>query len=107
MTVKRCTVAYALPGTQWLWEVELQGAATVGDALDAARERAIATPGPPLPPIDWAQTSVGVFGVACGRERLLADGDRVEIYRPLAVDPRAARRARSAGPARGGRRPPG
>ncbi|MCW5572704.1 MAG: RnfH family protein [Steroidobacteraceae bacterium] len=103
MTAKRCTVAYALPDAQWLWELELHGAATVGDAIDAARERAVATLGSPVPPVDWEHASVGVFGVVCGRERLLADGDRVEIYRPLAVDPRAARRARSAGPARGRR----
>lgn len=41
--------------------------------------------------------AVGIFGVVCAREFVFADGDRIEIYRPLAVDPRAARRERAAG----------
>jgi putative ubiquitin-RnfH superfamily antitoxin RatB of RatAB toxin-antitoxin module len=37
---------------------------------------------------------VGVFGQAAGREKILEAGDRVELYRELAADPKAARRAR-------------
>lgn len=39
--------------------------------------------------------SAGVFGRVCERRTPLSAGDRVEIYRPLENDPRAARRARA------------
>ena len=39
---------------------------------------------------------VGIFGKPVGRQTLLGDGDRVEIYRPLRVDPRESRRRRAA-----------
>ncbi len=37
---------------------------------------------------------VGVFGRVVAREQPLEPGDRLEIYRPLAADPKTARRAR-------------
>jgi len=37
----------------------------------------------------------GVFGRRVGPEHRLADGDRVEIYRPLEIDPKEARRRRA------------
>ncbi len=39
---------------------------------------------------------VGIWGQECTRERLLQDGDRVEIYRELLHDPKSARRQRAA-----------
>jgi uncharacterized protein len=44
--------------------------------------------------------TVGVFGRLVGRERTLAEGDRIEIYRGPAVDPKLARRARARKPGR-------
>ena len=87
--VKRCTVAYALPDAQWRWPLELPDHATVADALAAAR--LAAGDAPVLP---WDSAPVGIFGAVCAREFVFADGDRIEIHRPLAVDPRAARRER-------------
>jgi len=98
MSGKRCTVAYALPDTQWLWPLELPEAATVDDAIAAARAQAL--DGPAAPQVDWDSAAVGIYGVVCDRQRRFADGDRIEIYRPLAADPRAARRARTARSAR-------
>jgi putative ubiquitin-RnfH superfamily antitoxin RatB of RatAB toxin-antitoxin module len=37
----------------------------------------------------------GVFGERAAPERLLADGDRVELLGPLLVDPKDARRKRA------------
>lgn len=37
----------------------------------------------------------GIFGRRAGLDQPLADGDRVEIYRPLAIDPKEARRRRA------------
>ncbi len=39
--------------------------------------------------------AVGVFGRPVGLDHPLRDGDRVEIYRGPAVDPKLARRARA------------
>lgn len=41
------------------------------------------------------ERSVGVFGEAAALETRLADGDRVEVYRPLKIDPKEARRRRA------------
>jgi len=35
---------------------------------------------------------VGIWGRVVDKDRILEDGDRVEIYRPLQLDPRDARR---------------
>jgi len=43
-----------------------------------------------------AEAVVGVWGKVQSRDRTLRDGDRVEIYRPLTADPKAARRKRAA-----------
>jgi putative ubiquitin-RnfH superfamily antitoxin RatB of RatAB toxin-antitoxin module len=39
---------------------------------------------------------VGIWGRKATRDQLLRDRDRVEIYRPLRVDPKVARRERFA-----------
>jgi putative ubiquitin-RnfH superfamily antitoxin RatB of RatAB toxin-antitoxin module len=39
---------------------------------------------------------VGIWGKATDLEHVLNDGDRLEIYRPLTVDPKIARRERFA-----------
>ncbi|NUZ04955.1 RnfH family protein [Piscinibacter koreensis] len=46
------------------------------------------------PMIDLDRQRVGIWGRACGPEAPVSAGDRVEIYRPLAADPKDARRAR-------------
>ncbi|MGH7748621.1 MAG: RnfH family protein, partial [Candidatus Dormibacteria bacterium] len=42
----------------------------------------------------WDSSPVGIFGEPRARSELCADGDRIEMYRPLRADPRAGRRAR-------------
>jgi putative ubiquitin-RnfH superfamily antitoxin RatB of RatAB toxin-antitoxin module len=44
---------------------------------------------------------VGVWGRACSLQQPLRDRDRIEVYRPLLVDPKEARRQRYKGKARG------
>ena len=81
-------VCYALPDGQTLIPVRLPEGATVQAALDASGilQR--------YPQIDLAQQKVGVFGKLRPLDTVLADHDRVEIYRPLIVDPKAARQRR-------------
>jgi putative ubiquitin-RnfH superfamily antitoxin RatB of RatAB toxin-antitoxin module len=83
----RVEVVYALPERHDSITLNLPEKATVGEALAASgiRER--------HPGIDLSR--LGIFGRAVKEDAPLADGDRVEIYRPLAVDPKEARRRRA------------
>jgi putative ubiquitin-RnfH superfamily antitoxin RatB of RatAB toxin-antitoxin module len=46
------------------------------------------------PEIQLATGAVGIWGHKTGPNHPLRDGDRVEIWRPLRVDPKLARRER-------------
>ena len=88
-------VCAAWPGCTVRVALTLPAGATVGDAVRQAL--------PALPPglrveraaSDRAAPNVGVFGRACREDRPLRDGDRVEIYRALVADPKAARQRRA------------
>jgi len=47
-----------------------------------------------FPALDWRTLHPGVWGRAADWTRPLADGDRIELCRPLTVDPKVARRER-------------
>jgi putative ubiquitin-RnfH superfamily antitoxin RatB of RatAB toxin-antitoxin module len=89
MKTLRIEVAVALPGAQEVLEVMLPEGATVADALAHAqvRER--------FPGIDWPRATFGIWSRPCTADRVLRDGDRVEVHRPLAADPKDQRRARA------------
>ena len=89
---KHCTVAYATRERQQVWSVELPLSASVADAIAAARASA-ATSGEDAA-IPWESAAVGIFGEPCARSDRYADGDRIELYRPLRRDPRERRRER-------------
>jgi len=46
------------------------------------------------PHIDLARQAVGIWGRIRALDAPLKNGDRVEVYRPLQVDPKEARRRR-------------
>ena len=83
------SVVYALPEHATTIKLELPVGATVAEAIARSRiaER--------HPGADLARAAVGVFGRRVRRDAVLADGDRVEIYRPLLADPKDARRRRA------------
>ncbi len=81
-------VLYAEPQRATAKLFRLASPATVGDALEAAAA-AVEFSG-----IDIVHAAVGVYGRPVSADRILEEGDRVEIYRSLAADPKAARRAR-------------
>ncbi|MEO8120036.1 MAG: RnfH family protein [Rhodoferax sp.] len=85
------TVVYS-PVARDVREVILKLApnSTVLDALQASGFL------PLFPAIDQAATVVGVWGRKASLEQMLRENDRVEIYRPLTVDPKVARRERFA-----------
>ena len=85
----RVTVAWSpAPRDVREWAVVLPAGATVQQAVQAS--------GIPdaLAASELAQATVGVWGRRAGWEQPLRDGDRVEVYRPLLVDPKVARRER-------------
>lgn len=88
-TQLHCEVAYARPDRQWVIKVDLPLGAT---ALDAVRASGLASMCPEVVP---ERAALGVFGKAVPAHHPLCDCDRVEVYRPLAADPREARRARA------------
>jgi putative ubiquitin-RnfH superfamily antitoxin RatB of RatAB toxin-antitoxin module len=49
-----------------------------------------------FPEIDHPEILLGVWGRRATLHHVLRDGDRVEVYRPLRVDPKVARRQRFA-----------
>ena len=80
-------VAYARPGRQWVFALRVPAGTT-------ARQAVLAAPlGRECPDVDPAAVPIGIFGERVPDERVLRAGDRVEVYRPLARDPRAARQA--------------
>ncbi|WP_298926794.1 RnfH family protein [uncultured Ramlibacter sp.] len=70
------------------WTLSLEEGATVLAALQASGLAAA------CPELDLAQAPVGVWGRAATLGQQLQPGDRVEVYRPLLVDPKLARRER-------------
>ena len=44
----------------------------------------------------WDQLALGIWGKACSARQWVKHNDRIEIYRPLRVDPKVARRERFA-----------
>jgi len=77
----RIEVVCARPERHETVVLELEQGATVRAALQAAG----------MPP----DQPVGIFGRRVDLDARLADGDRVELYRPLRVEPKEARRRRT------------
>ena len=85
----RVEVVYALPGGEDAVHVNLANGAS---ALDAVRASGLLER---HAEIDLQRHKLGIYGRVVAAGALLADGDRVEIYRPLALDPKEARRRRA------------
>jgi putative ubiquitin-RnfH superfamily antitoxin RatB of RatAB toxin-antitoxin module len=83
------TVAYS-PAPREVFEqiVSLPDGATVRDAVKAS------SLGASFPLFDWQASVPGIWGRAVEWDQILADLDRVELCRPLTVDPKVARRER-------------
>ena len=82
-------VIYALTQIQHSAHLELEDGASVEDALVAVARMQ------PFSGLDLKRVAVGVFGRLVERDAVLRPDDRLEIYRPLLVQPMEARRARA------------
>ena len=75
-------VVYALPRNERIVSLVLPEGATVADALSRSGMK-------------FDPARIGIFGEPATGDTRLADGDRVEVYRPLEIDPKEARRRRA------------
>ena len=77
-------VVYARPERADTVRLSLPPGATLRDAVVASGFE-----------VNLEKGAFGVFGKRAALDQPLADGDRVEIYRPLEIDPKEARRRRA------------
>lgn len=80
-------VAYALPDRQWLLALRVPRPCSALQAvlLSGLVESAGLQ----------GELALGIFGQPCEPDTPLAEGDRVEVYRPLVFDPKESRRRRA------------
>ncbi len=83
-------VAHARTDVQFLVALKVPEGATVRQAIELSGLLEM------YPDVDLTRQAVGIFGRPCALEDPLQEGDRVEVYRPLQVDPRLRRRQRAA-----------
>jgi putative ubiquitin-RnfH superfamily antitoxin RatB of RatAB toxin-antitoxin module len=79
-------VVAALPDRQLVIPLSVPVGTTVEQAI------ATASVDSRLPGFEVDQQRIGIFGRRCRPDRELAEGDRVELYRPLKADPKEVRR---------------
>lgn len=80
-------VAFARPDKQRIIALDVEDGAS---AVDAVKRSGIVTL---FPEIDPDNDNMGIFGKAIKNPAAhkLREGDRVEVYRPLKIDPKQAR----------------
>ena len=85
------TVAFS-PSARVVHEIPLRLplGATVAQALEQSGLQKL------FPALDWQLVGVGIWGRKAATDQMLRENDRVEIYRPLRVDPKVVRRERFA-----------
>ena len=82
-------IVYAEPQRVILKTLRLPAGSRVADALR------LAALDPDFTGVDLANSALGIFGRLTRTDHALQEGDRIEIYRPLAADPKVARRTRA------------
>ena len=82
-------VAYADAGIAHIIPVRVMPGATIREVIEHSGilQR--------CPEIDLTENKVGIFSTVRPLDDKVADGDRIEIYRSLLVDPKEARRRRA------------
>lgn len=82
-------VVYAGAGQQILRRVELADGSSVMQAIDASGITGMLPNGAVDP------HHLGIFALKVTEDQIVQEGDRIEIYRPLMLDPMEARRRRA------------
>ena len=84
----RVEVAYVSPDAQFLRQLRMKPESTIADSIAASGVESVCG-------IRAEQLTVGIWSKPATMNTCLRDGDRVEIYRPLKIDPKEARRLRA------------
>ena len=79
-------LVYATQVRQELVELVVEAGRSVGQIIDESGLYRL------FPDQQLESADVGVWGRPVNRSHIACDGDRIEIYRPLLLDPRDARR---------------
>ncbi|MGI9264777.1 MAG: RnfH family protein [Gammaproteobacteria bacterium] len=85
-------VVFATPESQALVELQFEYGATIADAI--AKSGLVEA----YPQYSLHELPVGIWGRVSETGQVLRDGDRVEIYRQLRVDPMESRRLKAQAP---------
>ena len=85
-------VVFALPDRQKLLRLSVPVGTTVREVAMRSGLDAL------FPGLDLQSSPLGIFGKAVAKpeERVVEEGERVEVYRPLIADPKEARKQRAA-----------
>lgn len=86
----RLSIVYFPEGGIWRRQLSLPSGSSIQDALEISGFFT------DFPSKSFENISVGIFGQHLTLQHRLADNDRIEIYSPLRVDPKIARRRRAA-----------
>ncbi|KXS37355.1 MAG: hypothetical protein AWU55_2357 [Halomonadaceae bacterium T82-2] len=91
----RVEVAFALPQRQVIVPLTLPPGTS---AREAVRRAHLESHFADLPTETFSEAELGIFGrrLDAPEQYTLTNGDRVELYRPLRIDPKQARRLRAA-----------
>ena len=79
-------IVFALPDRQLLKSVRVACGESVADVVAKSGLRE------DFPEFEIDSLALGIWGREVDRTRPIKEGDRIEIYRPLEMDPREARR---------------
>lgn len=82
-------VAYALPERQFLQKLRVPVGTSVEQAITASGVLL------QFPQLDLTACKVGIWNRVVKLDQQLAEGDRIEIYRPLIADPKEVRKQRA------------
>lgn len=85
-------VAYALPEKQLILAVEVPEGTSLSEAVR------LSGVSDEFPDLDLSKAKYGIFSkaVRAPDKEIVREGDRIEIYRPLLIDPKQARANRAA-----------
>ena len=82
-------IVYGKTGAVRVVKQEVENNATIRQAIEQSGILKM------YPEIDLDRNKVGIFSKKKELQDVVQDGDRIEIYRPLLVDPKEARRRRA------------
>jgi len=84
-------LVYALADDQYVLQLQLSEGSSIADALEVAKKD------PLFARFPLQDLTTGIWGEVNPVGYLLAPGDRLELYRPLKIEPMQARRNRVKG----------